>query len=462
MLKNEVDHSLLSRFYRQRNFDALEEFVRRHRHWAIRQATSYSPEDAEDIVQISILRLITSKPRELPITNPLGWWRKIIVSTSIDHVRSQQRRQHRERDVAESAVLTAQSRRDPATELADSQVMELIHNEINQMSANLQRPLKMRYFGELSYGEISKLLGIRTGTVSSRINRSIRHIQKAIAEHQLSPMSMNSLPTINGEATSMSTTTKEVLKQNHEFANQWKRLWTVSGIDFGRVTSTIDGRGNVRVKWREDFPETKAIPEQEYPERAKDRRWTEIEVLLTDARSFQWTKLYFRYGATGKSLKRLSDQSGRMPESECEITPLNEVELKIQSSTRGDYEIEAPGTGPLTINSLLPLVLCSSSREDYDPQPIRLLGTYVPEEDSLEGQKWFVLPANVRYKGKTGRPMRQGHEFEFSNLQGIVGQHVSLWEDPSQEISGCFWPEEGVYFTRDEAAARAMIGANSQ
>ena len=57
MVNEDTDHDLLARFYQNDDDSALGVFVERHRDWALTQARRYFVEEAEDIVQLSILRL---------------------------------------------------------------------------------------------------------------------------------------------------------------------------------------------------------------------------------------------------------------------------------------------------------------------------------------------------------------------------------------------------------------------
>ena len=77
----------MERFYRNDDDSALETFVTRHRQWALRKASQYSLEEAEDIVQVSILRLMDSQPVDGVVASPLGWWNTIIGAVAVDQIR---------------------------------------------------------------------------------------------------------------------------------------------------------------------------------------------------------------------------------------------------------------------------------------------------------------------------------------------------------------------------------------
>ena len=57
MSSEATDQELLAAFYSRDDDDALAIFVERHRSWALTQAAQFFAEEAEDVVQLSILRL---------------------------------------------------------------------------------------------------------------------------------------------------------------------------------------------------------------------------------------------------------------------------------------------------------------------------------------------------------------------------------------------------------------------
>lgn len=461
--KNELDHSLLSRFYRNREFEALAEFVRRHRNWAIRRAAQFSPTDAEDIVQISILRLIASDCGEDPIESPLGWWNKIIAGAGVDHLRSRERRKSREEAAIELFDPNSNEQDGPEEDIAREQLLSVIQTEMDGLGDKVRRPLVLRFLKNLSYSDISRLLGIPTGTVSSRIHRGLSHIKSALTQRgYLYPKSTNPLLSPIEEKFSVKQSRQEIVDQNRLFASKWDGLWMVGGRSLGRVSSRVDMNGNVMLKWREDTPMKGSTCPQEFPEQAKDRWWEEKEIVLSDSRSFCWSALRFREGASGRASRRFGNTVDSKSEFVTEISPLNNVEMKIQSSFKDDYIIEAPGEGPIVINSLLPLVLGEANHDDDNSWPLRFLGEWQEDEKDFRSTTWVSLAVKAKYLGKIGQPMNQGHLYEFVNMQDEPGQRVSHWETEETEISGTFWEAEGWVYTKEEKIARAMIASTPQ
>ena len=463
-LKTELDHSLLARFYRKREFDALEEFIRRHRNWAVRRASQFSSADAEDIVQVSILRLIAGETVQDDIISPLGWWNKIIVGAGVDHLRSSERRKSRETAATDRFDPNPETQEGPEDDIARKQLLEAVESEMNGLGDKLRSPLVLRFLKNHSYAEISRLLGIPTGTVSSRIHRGLSTLKSTLLNRgHLSPVLAKPIQSATKEKPTVKRTRQEIIEQNQLFARKWDDLWTVSGRSLGKIDSSVDSNGDVSLKWRVDTPTRGSTCPQEFPDQAKDRSWSEEEVVLSDARLFCWTKLISKSGVLGSAKGKFGTTSDCSSfESTSEISTSDGVKLNIQSSLRDDYVLETPGEGPIVINPLLPLVLGEACHKNDESWPIRFLGSWQEDEKDLKSMTWVSIPAKAKYLGKTGQPLQQGHLYEFVNLEGEPGQQVSHWETEQNQISGTFWDAEGWIYTREERIARAMVAAIAQ
>ena len=178
------DQALLERFYVQGDGDAFQTFVERHRAWALTVAKRFFPAEAEDIVQVSILRLMDCEPEGGLVTNPLGWWHTILAAAAMDHVRADLRRRRREQANAQEARAEAER---PSVEgqAAADELLDAIHAEILQLEDGFRAPLLKRYFEGMSYREIGAALECSTGTVGSRLSRGIARIRAGLADKGL-------------------------------------------------------------------------------------------------------------------------------------------------------------------------------------------------------------------------------------------------------------------------------------
>ncbi len=165
------DNELLNQFYQNNDDQALACFVEKHRQWATARARRIYPEEAEDVVQMSILKLMDCEPKG-NIANPLGWWSTLIATTALDLLRKRIRRRKLE-DLSQSSPVTVSSE----DEAHRAQLLHLVHEEIDNLEDAFRSTLLKRFFDGMSYREISVALNCSTGTVSSRLSRAIDQIR---------------------------------------------------------------------------------------------------------------------------------------------------------------------------------------------------------------------------------------------------------------------------------------------
>ena len=179
------DRSLLKRFYVHGDGVALQTFVARHRSWALTVAKRYFPADADDIVQVSILRMMDCEPQDGTVANPLGWWHTILAATAMDHIRADVRQRRREQASAEHARNADVDVPNVEEQVAAAELLDAIYAEIDRLEDGFRAPLVKRYFQGMSYREIGAALHCSTGTVSSALSRGIARVRKRLASKGL-------------------------------------------------------------------------------------------------------------------------------------------------------------------------------------------------------------------------------------------------------------------------------------
>ncbi len=119
-----------------------------------------SRQDAEDAVQQAALRA-WERIAQYDGTRPFkAWWFAIVRNCSFDIQR------HR-RPEQGTAGVAADVPQDETEETPDWQVLDAA---LRALSPAHQEILRLRYFGDLSYEELSATLGIPKGTVMSRLH----------------------------------------------------------------------------------------------------------------------------------------------------------------------------------------------------------------------------------------------------------------------------------------------------
>jgi RNA polymerase sigma factor (sigma-70 family) len=145
-----------------------------------------SPEDAEDVTQEVFTKIWKNLEDFQQQSSLRTWIYRIAMNTCIDYSRRPWRRFGPRSasvedlmDQADPAILgsdevTAERR------LLDAEQARRIRKAITKLKPPLRAVLILKDLEELSYEEISAVLGIGIGTISSRLNRARKALQEAL------------------------------------------------------------------------------------------------------------------------------------------------------------------------------------------------------------------------------------------------------------------------------------------
>ena len=142
------------------------------RHYASLHYLAYSilgdADAADDAVQETIIRALGQIERYRPGSNMKAWLSAIVVNKSKDMIR---RRKVRRRLRSGLAWI---SRGEPPGNMPEEEVgrnesQTELWSIVNQLGEKHRLPIILRYVHKLSVREISEILGIREGTVNSRL-----------------------------------------------------------------------------------------------------------------------------------------------------------------------------------------------------------------------------------------------------------------------------------------------------
>ena len=443
------DKTLLKRFYRHGDDGALAAFVSRHRAWAVAKAREYYAEEAEDVVQASILRLMDSTPTNGEVANPLGWWSVIISTAAMDALRRTMRRRRWEQESlrfrapdGEPAVV------DVAETVARTRLLDTVAAEIDALEDHFRGPLLKRYFEGLSYGEIAEALDCRPGTVASRLSRGLARLRDALVAKGVLELSSQDL----GGDTAMPDT----LNGNRAFVERWREVWIVhhskGACGLGHISARLESDGTVNVHQRMDIPLESSNGDR--PESANVRLWFETDLVLTDAEEFSWRTFRSAEGATPKASAIMANK-GMAYDEEVVFTSIKTGNVSIEAR-RGEPTLafDKEGDGPIVPDAMMPLYACARPRDRESNWPVRILAF----ERDLSGRHWAVVPLVGRYAGRKGPPTGLSHAYEVK-LPEITGRSFWIWTEDDGRFVGFGDERESMVAAEDEATARAFIAA---
>ena len=181
-----TDEELVKRF-QEGDERAYIQLVKRYKdrllNFVYRYLNSY--EQSEDVVQDTLMKLYTSAHMYREIAKFSTW----IFTIAANLAKSELRRLKRRRTVSihtmgfdDKEYEIPSETYDPAKETESNYGEKQIQEAIDTLPDQFKTVIILREVQQLSYEEISQILGISIGTVKSRINRGRLRLQKLLKE----------------------------------------------------------------------------------------------------------------------------------------------------------------------------------------------------------------------------------------------------------------------------------------
>lgn len=172
--------------------DAFSDLVTRHYDRAMRVAFGLvkSQAEAEDVVQDAFVKVYSRLGEFRAASGFYTWLYRIVVNLSIDRLR--RRRRERRVDIEDEDFRTTLSHgrslaprfedTDPRLNLQQRQLRQRIREAYEALPEIHQAVILLREVEGLSYTEIAASLGIRKGTVMSRLFHARRSMQESLLD----------------------------------------------------------------------------------------------------------------------------------------------------------------------------------------------------------------------------------------------------------------------------------------
>ena len=168
-----TDEKLIARF-QDGDINAYNELVHRYKDRLLNFVFRYfnNREQAEDVVQDTMIKLYTHASYYKPIAKFSTWIYTIAKNNALTELRKNKRKQ--------TVSLWTNEGKPIDIEMKDESLEQTVYNKmavdelnkyLDEIPENFRIAVVLRDFQELSYEEISKILEIPIGTIKSRINR---------------------------------------------------------------------------------------------------------------------------------------------------------------------------------------------------------------------------------------------------------------------------------------------------
>ncbi|MFO7617522.1 MAG: sigma-70 family RNA polymerase sigma factor [Bacteroidales bacterium] len=159
-------------------FGIILEKYQQKLYWYIRRMVT-THEDADDVLQNTFLKIWRGLPAFRESSGLYTWMYRIATNESITFLKNRQKRRKREVDDPDGLV-RERLRSDP--EFSGEELYKKLLAAIDRLPAKQQLVFRMRYFEEVPYEDMSKIVGTSVGALKASYHHAVKKIQQAVLD----------------------------------------------------------------------------------------------------------------------------------------------------------------------------------------------------------------------------------------------------------------------------------------
>ena len=203
MKENTVNEKALVARAARKDKEAYRMLVERYqsRAFAIAFEVVRSREDAEDIVQESFVKAYLALKKFKGDSSFYTWLYRIVYNLAIDYKRKIQRRGGIASEYDESVMSGVKDGphsqlESPDRSLERGEVAEQISAALSELTEQHRTIVLLREVDGLSYDEIAKIVGVKKGTVMSRLHYARKKLQESLKNYVVEDGDINGYPAV--------------------------------------------------------------------------------------------------------------------------------------------------------------------------------------------------------------------------------------------------------------------------
>ena len=178
-MKKEKFHKNMARPYERHNSNIFDELMSyKENIFRICLGFSRNPWDAEELTQEVFLKAYR-KISSLDNSHlSRGWLFKVAKNTCLDYVK----KRHLKRLFQLKSNSPSVDDNSPEMRVIQNEQLQILKRAVSQLSKRNREVFVLKEYGHLSYEEIALTLGIKKGTVMSRLNRARQTVINKLKE----------------------------------------------------------------------------------------------------------------------------------------------------------------------------------------------------------------------------------------------------------------------------------------
>lgn len=147
-----------------------------------------NPDDAQDLVQDTLVRALAARDRFEPGSNCRAWLQRILANAFISGYRRRRRHLEIVHDSGDDAVLAlfggdCERARRPEDALLSGELADEVVAALAALAPEYRRVVELADLEGLRYRDIAARLGLPLGTVMSRLHRARRQLEIQLADY---------------------------------------------------------------------------------------------------------------------------------------------------------------------------------------------------------------------------------------------------------------------------------------
>lgn len=163
----------------QEQFNSLVSDYKVRLYWHIRRMV-VSHDDADDVLQNTFIKVFKNLENFKGKSQLYTWLYRIATNESLTFLKKKARRLQIS-DEQLQTHLTDNLRSDPYFD--GDEVQEKLQNAINTLPQRQKQVFLLKYYEELPYNEISKILETTEGSLKASYHHAVKKITKYVTEH---------------------------------------------------------------------------------------------------------------------------------------------------------------------------------------------------------------------------------------------------------------------------------------